>query len=224
MCCRKKTFTDSIASCSDVVKVHAIFEPLSTHLWVIIDPYGNNYEQEFTADESGYGSINLMLLPEGFCNPYLPGFTLKVKTDSASYEFEPLIFAVNFESADVSFLKGISTKNTIGSDTIKSTPNYILPTKIKFEVTETDDIFQDVRLQNASLVDVFIDGVHIDSGLIDANMNVGAGWINFAFRGGLAIGEKINILVFKNPFANQTIVSGDDGLVVSDDEGTIVTE
>lgn len=114
MCCEDKNFYDSVSSCVSSIKVYAIFEPNAEYIWVITDPFGNVYEQPFTADIKGYGSIDTSKLPEGFCNPFMPSFMLQVRTLN---DFTPksLIFPVAFESAIVKISGGNRIKASIGN-------------------------------------------------------------------------------------------------------------
>lgn len=114
MCCKDKVFTDSISTCSETILVRAIFPPLSTHVWVVTDPFGNQYMQAFTADSLGYGSIDLSAFPEGFCNPSLPGFSIHVKATEDACDFEGLVFPVTFEKAQVKITGGSAVKEFVG--------------------------------------------------------------------------------------------------------------
>ena len=158
----KTIYHDFITGNPEFIKVYALLIPGGEYFWEISDYFGNIYYQPFTAGIDGYGYIDTSLLPKGFCNPFMHGFSVRIKKTPTDVDQETLLMLQGFDSVYVRLYQGNQTKPYVGV-TIPEPILSVGTTKlIVVPVTEETDTIQDDRLIGAKVLLALIGGTEAE--------------------------------------------------------------
>ena len=195
MCCKSKKFIDHIVGCEDI-RVNAVFAANTSYVWEIIDEFNNIYQLPFETDGSGIGIIDVSQLPEGFCNPYLNGFTLRLKSSIESCEYIDIPFIQNYETVEVNINAGNVPKSFIGCP--YEAPNNVgfISGKKMFIGQEDQTTYQNNDIKNAVQLLVFNESGILQEGdeYNQYEYNETTGTVSF---GQSVAGQSITIIYFK---------------------------
>lgn len=148
MCCKSLKFTDHIIGCDDI-RVNAVLAPNTDYVWVITDLFSYTYQLPFTTNEEGIGVIDVSQLPEGFCNPYMKGFTLRLKQTIESCDYIEIPFIQKYDSILVEQRSGNIPKSFIGCPYVVPTAPSFHSGRIQFTGQEDQVEYQNNDLKNA---------------------------------------------------------------------------
>lgn len=116
-CNSKHPFCDYVTSGVATIVVNAILAASTNYFWEIIDQFGKKHFIPFTTDEDGKGNIDTTELPDGFVNPAMGTFAVRVKRDINSCDYESMIIPVSFEAIHVDVVASNEEKNQLGCTT-----------------------------------------------------------------------------------------------------------
>lgn len=97
--CQSTCFKDYLVRCVDQINVYAQLTPLTAHIWVITDKFGNQNQGNFTTNQDGFWLIDVADLPPGMLTEFSGEFKLQVYGD----ECKPVKFKVAQEYDCITF-------------------------------------------------------------------------------------------------------------------------
>jgi hypothetical protein len=166
MCKTNDKYVDFLTGSPTTVTVNALLSPNASYFWEITDSFGNTYNQAFDTDADGYGEIDITALPEGFINPYMGEFIIRVKESLSDCDYVEFAMVQRYRSIVVENKKGNTSKSWIGctiSNTIRIRHTELVP----ITLTEDDDTVQSDELKSdddttVSILLCLIGGVETD--------------------------------------------------------------
>lgn len=113
-CCKTNIFNDYVSNDPGDIRIYGVLAPDSDYFWEVTDQHRNVYLIPFTTDADGLGSLDVSQLPEGFFNPFISEFTIRVKSTTDSCDYEQPAFIKKVDSMHVNVVKSNVPKETIG--------------------------------------------------------------------------------------------------------------
>jgi hypothetical protein len=136
----------------DEINVYGVLAPDTDYYWDIEDHFGNHYLLPFTTDEDGLGKITTSQLPEGFLNPGMKPFKIRVKSDLQACEYEKVSFVVKYDTIHVGIQKMNIEKKYVGCPIDIQLPERFSSERFQFVGAEDQTEYPVVSMTNYATV------------------------------------------------------------------------